>query len=159
MFARFNLPFRYRFTLTLARVIEVEGVNSLLSDGNHILMWDFDRMSIEEVKRQLLQVQRRNVLPRIVIVQTAAEGDRYHAYCLARCSLQRAASIVASTPGVDGNFFKWGVYRGRFTLRLSAKRDFMPLPVVELPSGIPDEVKPSELSSFVRYQTLPHRRQ
>jgi len=143
-----------RVTFTIAPVVDVVGVNSLLPDGNHILMWDFDDVSLYEVVTTLFGVQMLFKLPNIYILLTK-KPDHYIAYCFKRCTWRQAIGIIATTPCVDMNFFKYGVYRGRFTLRVGPKCGRIPKLVVVLRSTIPEDVSIPELKSWVKYETLP----
>jgi len=61
--------------------------------------------------------------------------------------------IIAQTEHIDWNFFKYGVYRGRFTLRVTPKDGRTPKFKCMLEGfGLPD-CEPSELMSWVRYET------
>ena len=133
---------KWRFTFSIAKITEVIGVNSLLPSGDHILMWDFDK-----------KVQRQHNLPDIIILRTG-KPKSYHAYCFARCTWNEAVRIVASTDHVDMSYFKYSVYRGKFTLRVSPKSGREVTYVTKLVGYRPSEVSVRELKSWVRYQTL-----
>ena len=114
------LVFGRRITFTFAPVTNVMGVNSNLSEGDHILMWDFDETNLDNVVKSLHQVQFKYDLPNIYVLETK-EGENFIAYCFKRVTLRTAVEIIASTRGVDWNFLKYGVYRGHFTLRVGEK--------------------------------------
>ena len=154
LFVRFKLPGHYRVTFTLAKTVDIYGVNSELTDGRHILMWDFDGVSLERVKRILSYRQGDLSLPKIHIFQSRADGMGFHAYCFQCCAFSEAVSIVADTAHVDWDFVKWAVIRGRFTLRLSPKGGYIPHEVAVLPSVIADNSAPEDMRSYVRYETL-----
>jgi len=142
-----------RMTLSIARVTQVIGVNSMLDDGRHILMWDFDEVSLGHVKDALRIVQTRYFLSDIHIFKTS-EPDNYIAYCFTAVDWRRAVEIVAVTYYVDWQFLRFGVYRGHFTLRVSPKTLEEPKPVFRIEGMTLSDVKPEELKSWVRYQTL-----
>lgn len=142
-----------RITFTIAQVIDVLGVNSKLKDGNHILMWDFDKSTLEEVRKELRIVQRNWTLPDVYILQSSTP-ENYIAYCFKRCSWIEARTIVGSTLGIDENFFKWAIFRKRFTLRVGIKCGYIPLCVSILKGLVPAEVEIPELKSWVKYETL-----
>ena len=142
-----------RTTFTIAQVVDVVGVNSKLQDGNHILMWDFDNTPLEKVAEYLDEVQVEFGLPAIHILKTSA-GNNYIAYCFKRCSWSTARAIVGMTKGIDENFFKWAVFRRRFTLRVSEKAGSKPTYKCTLRGYIDEDVKLEELKSWVRYETL-----
>lgn len=142
-----------RITFTIARITKVIGVNSQLGDGRHILMWDFDDTNLEVVKSALRVVQTRYLLSDIHILETK-EHTNYIAYCFTALSWCRIVEIIAQTDLVDWNFFKYGVYRGRFTLRVTAKGGRIPKLVAKLEGyELPNCIVP-DLLSWVRYETL-----
>jgi hypothetical protein len=144
---------KWRFTFTFAPVTDVVGVNSNLPDGDHILMWDFDGVPLRDVILALDDVQEDQLLPNIYILNT---GKRNHhiAYCFERCPWRVAVKIIADTPKVDWNFFKYGVYRGHFTLRVSDK-NHRKIKLVKVLKGLRSETASVlELKSWTKYETL-----
>ena len=144
---------RIRATLTIARIVKVIGVNSELENGLHILMWDFDEIPLPDVRDALKRVQTRYCLSTIHILRTKVP-DNYIAYCFSSFSWRTAVEIIAQTEYVDWQFFRFGVYRGHFTLRVTPKNEreiklAHRLEGYELPN-----CKPSDLKSWVRYETL-----
>jgi len=142
-----------RFTFTIARTAKVIGVNSQLDDGRHILMWDFDEATLDEVVEALSRVQTRYALSEVYILQTKYP-DHHIAYCFTALDWQRVAEVIVSTAYVDMNFFKYGVYRGHFTLRVTAKDGRVPQLVLTLPGWEPSNCGIDDLESWVRYETL-----
>jgi hypothetical protein len=143
----------WKFTFTFAQVTDVIGVNSILPDGNHILMWDFDDADIEDITRELAKVQYENKLPRIYIL-TTGKPNHYIAYCFKKCSWRTAFAIISSTPGVDWNYIKYAAVRGHFTLRVSPKNGRKPQLARLITSFIPEDANITELRSWVKYETL-----
>jgi hypothetical protein len=144
---------RWRFTFSMAPITEVVGVNSILPDGNHILMWDFDDTRLDDVLYALARVQVIYRLPDIYVLETKPYTN-YIAYCFKRVPLQKAVEIIAATRGIDWNFLKYGVYRGRFTLRVTPKLGRRIKRVAVLHGMTPQDVELRELQSWVRYETL-----
>jgi len=142
-----------RITLTIARIVKVGGFNSLLTDGDHILMWDFDDTTFDEVHDHLLMIQDLYELPKIYILESS-KGVNFMAYCFKRTSLRRAATIISETEGVDWNFFKYGVYRDKFTLRVTDKGYGKPHLVATLDSDVPEDATVLDLATWVNYETL-----
>ena len=130
------------------------GVNSKVGDDKHILMWDFDKIKKEEVLAVLAPVQYHNNLPNIYVVETKETGS-YHAYCLHKTSFQLACAILSCTPYIDMTYYRLGVTRGYWTLRISPKsgRDIKLVDVLK--SDVPEDVTVKDLKSFVIYETLP----
>jgi len=144
----------WRFTFTMAPVVKVVGVNSILSDGNHVLMWDFDDTKLEDVMDALIHVQAEYMLPPIYVLETKP-GKNYIAYCFKKTEWRKAVEIVVSTPHVDWNFIKYSVYRGWFTLRVSEKDGRRPKLVHVIPSDVPEDCDLFDLRKWVKYETLP----
>lgn len=153
MFLRFLLPGHYRVTLTIARTTEVIGVNSEVKDGKHILLWDFDGVPLERVKSALRVLQDRTGLSDIYVFQTRKDAENYHSFCLQSHSWKEVVAIIAATPEVDFAFFKWGVVRGHFTLRISPKGEEIPWQVATIPGKGEEDVTWKDLKSFTRYET------
>jgi hypothetical protein len=143
----------WRFTFTFAPVTNIIGVNSNLQDGNHILMWDFDDIDLNAIEDTLRTVQLLHNLPNIYIL-TTGKKNHYIAYCFKRCSWEGSITIVADTVGVDPNFFKYGVYRGHWTLRVSPKEGRKPKLVTVLKGWIHEDCSIDELNSWTKYETL-----
>jgi len=144
---------KWRFTFTFAPVVDVIGVNSKMRDGRHILMWDFDHLPLADVKAILAEIAAQERLPKIRILESS-KPDNYIAYCFHACDWWNCKRIIASTPCVDEQFFKYGVYRGYFTLRVSAKEGFQPVPVYTIHAACPETARISDLSSWVVYETV-----
>jgi len=152
MMLRFRIG-RWRFSLNIVHVTDVAGVNSILPDGKHILMWDFDGVSLEQVTNALLEVQHKYLLPNIYILYTGKPGH-YMAYCFKRCEWQKAIEIIAATKYVDMTYFRFGVWRKKFTLRITPKDGRKIRLARVLPSPFDEDATINELDSFVRYETI-----
>jgi len=152
MFLRFRV-WKWRFTFTLSPVVKVTGVNSILDDKKHILLWDFDDVEEQEVWASLKHIQKKEHLPTIYLLHTS-NGNHYCAYCFKRCDWWTCKRIIASTPYTDEEYFKYGVNRGYFTLRVSAKHNMAPHLVATLPSKVRETATIDELESWVVYETL-----
>lgn len=87
----------WRFTWSMAPITKVIGVNSLLSDDNHILMWDFDASTFWAVHDALLEVQRVYELPNIYITETSPETG-FHAWCFKRLPWRKGLYTCGSNP-------------------------------------------------------------
>jgi len=151
MIKRFNIG-SLRLTFTLAHITKVKGVNSELEDGNHILMWDFDNVPLDNVRSALLYVQSRYLLPSIIILETK-ERQNYCAWCFARLPWEVAVEVVAATKGVDWNFFRYSVWRYHFTLRTTPKNGRDSKRVATLPGLSPNEATVEDLRYWVEYET------
>uniref|UniRef100_A0A6H1ZY86 Uncharacterized protein n=1 Tax=viral metagenome TaxID=1070528 RepID=A0A6H1ZY86_9ZZZZ len=166
---------RWRFTATFAPVVDVKGVNSLLPDNRHILLWDFDNTTLGDITQELTSVQNTYKLPNIYVIETRKPNAKdvnmlsdneiialaklnqlgnYNAYCFKAHDWRKTVEIIAYTRGVDWNYFKWGVFRKRFTLRVTPKESRRSKLIAVLPSPMKEDVKLEQLKSFVQYETL-----
>lgn len=141
----------WRIVLSIGRVTRVQGVNSTLTDDNHMLMWEFDGTDIEPIKEALRRVQARYLLPNITIVQSHPDGG-YHAYCWIRASFIQTVQIVSSTWGVDPGYITMCCARRHWTLRLTDKGQGEPSYSVNLPSLVPPESNTLDLLGGVHYE-------
>ena len=146
--------FNWRFTFSCAPITKVVGVNSILLNGNHILMWDFDETTLNKVVTALLTVQRTYDLPTIYILETKPSTN-YIAYCFKEVPWRKTIEIITYTEGVDYNFIKYGIFRNKFTLRVTPKCGRKPKLVYKLYSDKPEEVSIRNLKDWVQYETLP----
>ncbi|GAI79201.1 unnamed protein product [marine sediment metagenome] len=143
----------WRFTLSFAQVTDVVGVNSKLSDGNHLLMWDFDDVPLYKIKRELGKVRSIYDLPKIYLFNTGAPRH-WMAYCFKRVTWRLWKEIVAFTKHVDPQYYKFSVYRDHGTLRVSQKCGREIKRKLVIPSPQPNDVTMDELESWVKYETL-----
>lgn len=152
MIKRFDIG-SLRFTFSFAPIIKVVGVNSYVGEDQHILMWDFDHNSLEEVELALKVVQARYWLSNIYIAQTGITRG-YHAYCFTIVGWRRAIEIVASTPHVDFKYLKFALFRGRFTLRVGEKMGRVSHLVATLEGFQLPDATIADLTSWVIYETV-----
>lgn len=145
--------FTWHLDVSLHRRQPVLGVNSILPDGNHFLMWDFDSVRLADVVSELLSIQIDYGLPTMYILESSKVGN-YHAYCLERCSWADVISIIAHTDYIDRQYFKLGIMRGYMTLRFTDKHDSVIKAVMPLTSDVQETVNWSEMENFERYWTL-----
>jgi len=142
----------FRFFIGFSWSHKVRGVHSLLPDGKHILMWDLDDVSKEDVIRYLREVQSRFKLPKIYLLNTGLE-NYWHAWCLKKVDWGDALRIVVSTPGVDKFWFTLAVARGYFTLRYTPKKNRQFKPAIILNSKQEEDLSPFDLTYFSEYWT------
>jgi len=143
----------WRFAFYFWRIADTLGLNSRVGQDQHILMWDFDGCTLAEVRSALRAVQRKYRLPRIYILESGNPGH-FMALSLARVPYRYAALIIADTPYVDLQFWRTGIIRYHWTLRMTAKgRVPEPRLVDTLESAQPEEVGLRELRSWTKYET------
>jgi len=116
-------------------------------------MWDFDNVSRAKVLDALLNVQGVYGLPNIYVLETKP-GKNFIAYSFTCLPFRKVVEIIAYTPHVDFSFFKYGVYRERFTLRVGPKCGRKPKYFATLPSTVKELSSIRELRSWVKYETL-----
>lgn len=146
--------YRLRLECSLSKTVVVEGINSNLDEaGNfHILLWDFDEPSWEAITKNLRFLQHFCKLPTIYIIESSPE--HYHAYCLAKKSKAETLYILASTPDICQTYFKLGVVRGFWTLRITSKNKSDQFHcIVKLPSSEPECFKDLDELETVQYKT------
>ena len=143
----------WRFTSSMAPIVNIIGVDSTLDGDDHIIMWDFDAAIYTDVRNELLKVQRVYELPNIYISETSKDSG-YHAWCFKRVSWRKLVEILAFTHLIDWHYFKYGIYRGHFTLRVSTKCGRKKRHVEILRSKVPDDVTIHDLKKWVNYETL-----
>lgn len=148
---RLNLgPWRLYGALTRSR--QILGVNSKLADDTHVLMWDFDAIPwYLQVKRSLQRIAMVHQTANIYVLRSSTYG--YHAYCFQRHSWPKTLQILADTSYLDPVYFKIGVIRGYFTLRIEDKKRGKLTPVDTIAGFREEDVLPDEQRSFVNYWT------
>ena len=158
MFFRYMLPGHYRLTFTFTKTTDTQGVKSRIGEDAHILMWDFDGSERLVVLSALKHVQRMYELPDIHVMESRPGGGSLHAYCFKRLPWQKTCEIIAATEGVDMGYFRWGVIRKEWTLRITEKDGHVPTPLTVLTSHYPPDATHRDLQRFVSYETLPRGR-
>jgi len=151
---RFSKGFgNWRIYGGLHRTVTVGGVNSILEDGRHVLMWDFDDTDGHRVDSALREVQMLYDLGEIQVLRSNEEGG-FHAYCLQPFQFSEAVMIILQTRGIDSNYIALAVRRGYFTLRFTPKYETPPrLLATLLGNGKAEMVDVLALKSLVRYRT------
>lgn len=120
---RFNFRLKFR-DLTLfgmiAKTQTLEGVTSLLSDGNHIVMWDIEKCTLVQAQKTLAEVQKKYNLSHIYI---ATDNDEtFRAWCFSKVSFDVYLRILVDSLAIlDYNFFYYTVKRRKATLRTGTK--------------------------------------
>jgi hypothetical protein len=143
----------YRFSISAAKVLDVKGINSNVGRDLHVLFWDFDEQPFHLVDANLQIIQADNRLSDIYLAKSGRPG-RWVAMCFKTFRFRETLQILASTPGIDLSFLKYGIYRGHWTLRLSPKHGNKITPYKVYKSRFPADVSPYALRSFVAYESL-----
>jgi len=143
----------FHLFVALSRQVTVKGINSKIENSDeHVLFWDFDNVSLRDVYASLKEVQEKFHLGNIVVIDTGLDGY-WHAYSFCRYSWPSVLHILASTKHLDSTFFKIGVIRGYFTLRITAKKYRGFTYVTKLYGHQKDNVLPEQLESVIEYRT------
>ena len=130
--------------------VQVDGVNSTLSNGESVLFWEFDDTPYEAVLAALSDIQESYLLPPITLLM-ASVNTSWHATCWARIPWLRALSIVAQTEGVDPNYVRLAAQREHFTLRMTDKGRGAPKHFGVIDSNWLPSATPNDLISAVTY--------
>lgn len=141
----------YRVALSIGRVTDVEGINSDLVSGGHIVMWEFDSPDDSAVRQALLMAQKQWDLPDIIMAQSHLGGG-FHAYCFKRVTWLHSLSIVANTEGVDEAWINLCAMRNHWTLRLTDKGQGPPEYFGILHGHIPVNCSMLDLARHVKYE-------
>jgi hypothetical protein len=128
------------------------GVDSKLADGNHVLLFDFDGITVRQLETELRYVQDKYQLPTIHVLNTG-RPDSWHGYCFYRCAFRKALQILFDCPSIDLNFVRFGIWRDHFTLRVINKNKRGIETHSKLYSTVPETCTVRELDSFSFYQT------
>lgn len=113
-----NLRLTYFAMLSFTQTLE--GVGSLQPNGKHIIMWDFDASTLNQVEETLRNVQQKYNLSHIYIVSDI-EGS-YRAWCFTQVELKTLLHILLDTDHIDKGFFYYTARRQKATLRTSNKK-------------------------------------
>jgi hypothetical protein len=146
---------RIRFDFSVSKTVDASGIDSNIDTENvqHILLWDFDDASYSQIVEGLRSIQTRCKLPTIHIIESSPK--HFHAYCFTVVDKSTAMYIISSTPCIDYTFFKLGVVRGYWTLRITPKkRNHLFHHVADLVSTkVAEDTSLSLLLEIVKYKT------
>ena len=135
----FRLKFRnLTFFAMIAKTQTIEGVTSLLPDGNHIVMWDLDDCTIAQAEETLRNVQRQYNLSHIYLVSDSESSCR--AWCFSKVDLKTLLHILLDTEHVDYGFFYYTVKRRKATLRTSNKKNRHAQRLVSVLKSFPEPI-------------------
>lgn len=112
----------------------------------HMLLWDFDDGNLNSIVATLDDLQRKYDLPKIYIIQSSK--DKYHAYCFCSRPFMAIIHILSDTVGIDVDYFRMGIVRGFFTLRITPRENEATFRLVKtLYSIYPDEITPLDITT------------
>jgi hypothetical protein len=139
------------FAFTATKIESTIGLNSILKDGNHVLMWDFDGYEhLDVLYNDLAYLQVNHELPDIYVFESSPK--HYLALCLHRTRWIYALHILTELVCVDHAWIKACVTRGYFTIRIGTKHGHEPKPIRVLLSHVKETVRIEELENYDRYE-------
>lgn len=118
--------------------------SQIYGTNKHILLWDFDHVSLKKLCENLSFLQYKYELPKIYILKTSISG--YHAYCFKSYDLKDVIHILSDTIDIDDTYLRLGMVRGYYTLRFSGRQDGKPKLVKILESNFPESVSPIDIT-------------
>jgi len=113
-------------------------------EDKHALLIDFDNSSISTIINSLSSLQKKYKLPAIYIV--ASSKHSYHAYCFTARKFMEIIHILSDIPELDESYFRLGIIRGYFTLRITSRKGDKFKLVKTLVSVYPNEMLPDSLT-------------
>lgn len=127
---RFNViiqKFRHRLFIMLSEVQNLEGMSSLLPNGKHLVFFDLENCTLQQVIEVLMKVQISYNLSNIFIVSDKERSFR--AWCYTQVDFDIYLEILGKVKRhgiLDWNFYKWTADRGYATLRTDNKKGRLP---------------------------------
>lgn len=115
----FSILFLFAFTQRL------HGITSLLPNGMHFILVDFENCSFEEVVEESKYVQQKYGLSNIYIYSDAERSFRV--FCYSIVDFKTLLKIILDFKHSDMIFFNYTVRRKKATARISRKKG-RPLP-------------------------------
>ena len=149
---------RFQVSLMAGLVTKVQGINSNLKDGDHIIMWEFDETDKMAVLGALQAAQVFHSLPDIHVAESHLGGG-FHAYCFKAVSFVKSLNIVSGTALVDPNYITMCAMRQHWTLRLTDKGQGAPQYVKTLYGYGPGSVQYADLLGMVEYHAYQKKRE
>ena len=127
------------------------GITSKLANGKHIIMWDFDGLSLGVVSDTVVKYGADSAAN--YIVQTSEDAKHFHVYCFSE------VTELCTLASCDTKHFEHSKTLGFSTLRITPKNGFAPRVVsVVLKGTIPEieaqEVPLTALTSFIVYSAI-----
>ena len=116
--------FGHTVFLLLSETQTLEGVTSLLANGNHYPFFDVDNCSLEQVENELGKIQVSYGLSNIYI--TSDKENSYRGWCYSQVKYTdylRMQLDLIDAGLLDYNFFWWTVKQGKSTLRCNKKKN------------------------------------
>ena len=113
-------------------------------EDKHALLIDFDNSSISTIINSLSSLQEKYKLPAIYII--ASSKHSYHAYCFTARKFMEIVHILSDISEIDGSYFRLGIVRGYYTLRITSRKGDKFKLVKTLLSPYFNEISPNSLT-------------
>lgn len=121
-------PFGFSFNIANGHFYATGGISSRCSDGKHVLFFDYDGNSLQEVIEELIILQdyEKYGVGNIHIFENDRDNS-FHAICLEKYKLFEAVDIISQT-SADRNFARAPIRYGmrRWFLRQDSKGNRLP---------------------------------
>jgi len=96
------------------------GICSNTSDGKHIIMFDYDDISLNDVKNDIIAIQKKFNLSAFYVLSS---DNGYNAFCLSKKSISEIKEIYNFSKHLDPLYIKLSFEkRGYFVLRMSGNK-------------------------------------
>lgn len=110
----------------------------------HALLIDFDNSELSDIVKSLRLIQIKYHLPTIFVLKSSPHS--YHAYCFTARPFMKVIHILSDIPEIDKSYFRLGIVRGYFTLRITPRKGEKFGLIKTLASIYPPEMSPKGLT-------------
>ena len=142
----------YRISVFVRKVQIVDGIKSVLPDGNHVIMLDMENASLRQVECEIWRLQNKYRLGSADIFQSS-DSDHYHVYVWSRVSLRLLLQIMCDCRYEDYKHMFFSAKRRHAVLRLTDKGGSQIRYLQSVSSINRDTCSHRDLQYFTRYQT------
>jgi hypothetical protein len=104
----------------VAKTQVLEGVTSLQSDSNHIVLFDLENCTLQQAEESLSFVQEKYHLSDIYIVSDCVNS--YRGWCFSKVDFVTYMKMLLDTKYLDYNFLYYTFKRRKATLRTGNKQ-------------------------------------
>ena len=142
----------YRISIFVRKIVVVDGIKSILPDGQHAIMMDCENCSLRQLEQEIWRLQNKYRLGSADILQSS-DGDHFHVYIWSRVPLRRLIRIMLDCRYEDWKHIFFTMKRKHSVLRLTAKSGSQIAYLQAVSSPYVDTCSHKDFRSFVRYQT------
>ena len=144
--------FGHRVSVFIRKVTVVDGVKSILPNGRHCIMMDFEDCSLRQAECEIARLQNKFRLGSADIFQSS-DSNHFHIYIWTAVDLRRLLTIMLDATHEDWKHAFFSMKRKHSVLRLTDKSGSKITYIESLTSVYPDSCSEKDLANFVRYQT------